>query len=273
MAEKHYTCKQCNAEFVASHKRSFCTDKCKWRHQTLIRNPAAKLIIPIQECKCKGCGKTYKPKAADRNKYCSRECAFKSGATSKYVRNGNEYDRPSPYTKVYFKICKQCAIGFVAKRSDKTICSDECSKKFKNLRQLKIASQKKIITTRSCKNCKKLFVAEYGNKKRLYCSELCGDRLNGRVNKAKRRARERSVEAENIDPFQVFDRDRWKCCLCGIKTLKSKRGTYDDRAPELDHIIPLSKGGKHTYANVQCACRRCNSAKNNKELGQLLLFG
>jgi 5-methylcytosine-specific restriction endonuclease McrA len=31
-------------------------------------------------------------------------------------------------------------------------------------------------------------------------------------------------------------------------------------APTLDHIVPLSKGGSHTYDNLQCACFRCNCA-------------
>ena len=40
------------------------------------------------------------------------------------------------------------------------------------------------------------------------------------------------------------------------------------REPEIklsiDHIIPLSKGGKHTKDNIQPLCRRCNCSKNAK---------
>jgi 5-methylcytosine-specific restriction endonuclease McrA len=32
----------------------------------------------------------------------------------------------------------------------------------------------------------------------------------------------------------------------------------------IDHVIPLSKGGKHVKENLVPACRGCNSAKNNK---------
>lgn len=34
----------------------------------------------------------------------------------------------------------------------------------------------------------------------------------------------------------------------------------------LDHVIPLSKGGKHSKDNVVPACLRCNSSKGNKTL-------
>jgi 5-methylcytosine-specific restriction endonuclease McrA len=47
----------------------------------------------------------------------------------------------------------------------------------------------------------------------------------------------------------------------------------DPLEPTLDHIIPISKGGEHSYKNVQCAHRQCNVTKNNKMEGQLRLFG
>ncbi len=50
----------------------------------------------------------------------------------------------------------------------------------------------------------------------------------------------------------VFARDGWTCQYCG-------------RAAEnVDHVIPKSRGGTHTWENVVAACRRCNSKKENK---------
>jgi 5-methylcytosine-specific restriction endonuclease McrA len=34
-----------------------------------------------------------------------------------------------------------------------------------------------------------------------------------------------------------------------------------DATPELEHVIPLSKGGTHTKDNVRCSCRACNLNK------------
>ncbi len=98
---------------------------------------------------------------------------------------------------------------------------------------------------------------------------------SARAAKSMRKALHRgSVEgAERFDPVAVLFRDGWKCHLCGRATPQRLRGTYDDRAPELDHIVPLARGGAHTMANTACACRKCNIAKGARPLGQLRLIG
>jgi 5-methylcytosine-specific restriction endonuclease McrA len=50
----------------------------------------------------------------------------------------------------------------------------------------------------------------------------------------------------------VFARDEWTCQYCGAP------------AENVDHVIPRSKGGEHTWENVVAACRRCNSSKENR---------
>ena len=56
--------------------------------------------------------------------------------------------------------------------------------------------------------------------------------------------------------FSVYERDRYRCRRCGV----SERYA----ALEIDHIIPISKGGKSTYENLQTLCRKCNYEKGNK---------
>jgi len=126
-----------------------------------------------------------------------------------------------------------------------------------------------------CDECNAVFCPLYGSSHATLCMCCVGIRegIAKRAGKAKRRAIERGAAAESVDPYKVFDRDGWRCRLCGVKTPRAKRGTYDDNAPELDHILPLSKGGAHTYANTQCACRRCNGLKADRPLGQMLIFG
>lgn len=99
-------------------------------------------------------------------------------------------------------------------------------------------------------------------------SKMVSRRKSRRIRKAMDRARLKRVKVEQVDPIKVFDRDGWRCHLCGYKTPKEKRGTYHPKAPELDHIVPLSKGGAHSYANTACSCRKCNAEKSDKILGQ-----
>ena len=50
----------------------------------------------------------------------------------------------------------------------------------------------------------------------------------------------------------VFARDEWTCQYCTAP------------AENLDHVIPRSRGGTHTWENVVAACRRCNAKKENR---------
>jgi 5-methylcytosine-specific restriction endonuclease McrA len=92
-----------------------------------------------------------------------------------------------------------------------------------------------------------------------------------RAAKARRRALERGIEAERFDPIEILSRDKWRCHICGCSTPRRLRGTFEPQAPELDHIVPLAAGGKHTRINTACACRRCNIAKGARILGQMRL--
>lgn len=64
-------------------------------------------------------------------------------------------------------------------------------------------------------------------------------------------------------------RDNWICHICFKPIAK---GNKDPRwGPSLDHIIPLSKGGDHTWKNAQLAHRSCNSSKNARVMTQKML--
>jgi 5-methylcytosine-specific restriction endonuclease McrA len=54
---------------------------------------------------------------------------------------------------------------------------------------------------------------------------------------------------------EVFRRDSHTCQYCG----STKKLT-------LDHVLPRSKGGTHTWDNVVAACERCNASKGDRLL-------
>ncbi|WP_224737895.1 HNH endonuclease [Psychrobacter sp. 28M-43] len=121
-----------------------------------------------------------------------------------------------------------------------------------------------------CKSCDISFKQKtHMGKKEAYCT-VCAeevrtkaDKKQNRICKSRRRARIRKTKNERIDPIDVFNTADWTCYLCGNLTPEVLRGSYDNRAPELDHIIPLSKGGTHTMDNVACCCRKCNNIKGD----------
>jgi len=59
-----------------------------------------------------------------------------------------------------------------------------------------------------------------------------------------------------------------ECRACGgsyiIDTPEALRGTIEPDAPEVDHIVPMSRGGGHLRANLQVLCRACNGSKGNQ---------
>lgn len=80
--------------------------------------------------------------------------------------------------------------------------------------------------------------------------------------KQRRKAMERGARVgENVVADKVFALDGWRCRLCKCKV--QKQYIYAPNAAELDHIIPLSKGGLHAYDNVQTLCRACNGKKSD----------
>ena len=83
----------------------------------------------------------------------------------------------------------------------------------------------------------------------------------------KYRALKRTTKIEPINEKIVFMRDGWVCQHC--KKRADKRFKHPNpMCASLDHIIPLSEGGTHTYANVQLAHLGCNSSKGNNVLPQ-----
>lgn len=57
----------------------------------------------------------------------------------------------------------------------------------------------------------------------------------------------------------IKERDRFTCNKCGNSIYKESNLLL-----EIDHIVPISKGGKTVESNLQVLCWRCNRKKGNK---------
>lgn len=58
---------------------------------------------------------------------------------------------------------------------------------------------------------------------------------------------------------KIKARDKYTCRICGLSTHVEKNLLL-----EIDHIIPLSKGGITSEINLQTLCWRCNRSKGSK---------
>lgn len=86
-----------------------------------------------------------------------------------------------------------------------------------------------------------------------------------REKKYRRRMQVRERFVERVTRKAVYERDRGICMICG------KRCAWDDAT--IDHILPLSAGGEHSYRNVQLAHMACNRRRGAGRIpGQLRLI-
>jgi 5-methylcytosine-specific restriction endonuclease McrA len=226
---------------------------------------------------------------------------FKSGKPGKYCPQCMARQRGLMRPGKREVPCIICGTVVVSGRADRRFCSDSCRYKERDRRSsangytraqyLDVCrAQSQASQGYVCAHCGKEGMRRVSNGNKLrgysnrYCSLKCRDlaKFGGnrtcadpvkRAANARRAAKLKGATVDRIDPFRVFARDKWRCQLCGRDTPRAKRGTYDHDAPEVDHIIPLSKGGEHSYRNTQCACRKCNQKKSNRPMGQLLLIG
>lgn len=270
-------CQQCGAEFTphpfVGKRQRFCSDAC--------RNAAqAKCYRASIVCTCRHCGKQFQPKKIDRDQYCSRECAF----AYRQLHGFPERRKPTaqPQSLLTCEIC-----GKPCKRKGAKTCSDECRKEHKRRtsREWYESQSQRDRSPRPCKECGKTFVPEYGNKRRVYCSGKCMRRAGKRSSRkltgtfnhtARKRLRLMHGDSwrsmyETINKRRVFERDKWKCQLCGRKVKRTNK--WNPLQATIDHIVPLALGGEHKYTNVQTACMECNSKKGATIQGQQRVVG
>ncbi len=171
----------------------------------------------------------------------------------------------------YLMICEECFQMFEGTKSSQKYCSNNCRN---------YAYLKRRITVRTCEQCGNEF--ESYNDVR-FCSPTCVGKHqtqqaieNNYYNAPReifptkrsrrewlRRKRIREQWVEDVKIEVLIERDKGICQLCK-KPVRLDVPYTHPLAPTRDHIIPINKGGEHSYANCQLACRDCNTIKNDR---------
>lgn len=70
------------------------------------------------------------------------------------------------------------------------------------------------------------------------------------------RCKEKGAYIEHIDPLSLYHEQNGVCYMCLEQ--------FDFKDMEMDHLIPISRGGKHEASNVKMCCKKCNLKKGVK---------
>ena len=211
---------------------------------------------------CAGCGKTImlgpgsRPPGVARCRPCQR--------IETRIRNGGRSRPPRGNTEVRNLVCPQCGESFSTMHPLKDFCSKRCSREAsRNYPSCFVCGTD--LGDRHSEVCLKCFATSSGVALPSRTDDLESRRSRDTRREYRRRRREwMREESENIDRVEVFEDDSYVCQLCGAPVLALAKFPHP-LSPSIDHIVPLSKGGRHVRANVQTAHFRCNSAKQDRE--------
>lgn len=227
--------------------------------------------------RCANCGEDFSPKRTDSTTCCSRACGFEYQRTIAHAKKAHRLWERVLQGDVGSRVCPVCFRRHMGR--GKT-CGDACSTMFNRMGVRRQAEMKPAWRQPyTCAECGTEHAPAYADKKTRFCSRACMRRYSKRINKERygrnhrQRARRAGVAYEPVNVKRVYERDGWMCGICGGKIAKDKKAPHP-RSPSIDHIIPLSLGGPHTYDNVQAAHFGCNSMKGNSSgCAQLRVFG
>ena len=204
----------------------------------------------------------------------ARQIIEKNYPTLEYVRGFTHIDKP---VIVRCKICGaefersmitlrhkipiRCEACYRVKQENiqKERQQEKTRKKYKRESQSFNARQKQLIM-RFCA-CGELL----NDPNRTMCKACARNKQKRRDSekKYKRRIQAFTKETCTISLRKLFDKDEGICWICG-NACDYKANPNDNVYPSIDHILPISKGGRDEWSNIRLAHRGCNSKRGNR---------
>ena len=248
------TCKHCGKEYEGKAKQTYCSRDCQRRSKRSTE----------WDHTCVNCGKTFtRPKRnRDSCQFCSRDCAFE------YQAMGSRHRRRVKR----IKRCDKCAKIFLRRGHYVRYCSDACRYAFYLNNRQELRCQGFVPQKKICRNCGEEFMTEF-KKSRVFCSDDCSVRYAKERKKTRDRHRlDGIIIDDDITLAKLYSRDNGICQLCGLPTDWDDYQINDDgyrvtgrNYPSIDHICPISRGGLHSWENVQLAHHYCNGIKSDSK--------
>lgn len=104
-----------------------------------------------------------------------------------------------------------------------------------------------------------LKVSDITEEQRTELVKLCNQKIKEyETQRGKMIWRHRARDSREVPGslrYQVLSKAKFRCELCGISA--------EEKALDVDHILPVNKGGKTVIENLQALCYTCNSQKRD----------
>jgi predicted nucleic acid-binding Zn ribbon protein len=283
------TCKMCGAEYNKTNGKSkYCSPECKAEAGRIRAREFHKLHPEYQK------------------NYHEAHPEVKERFKERHPHYGRDKSRRARGTVVETKICVICGRPFETALHHQITCSEECSKenrKRKHRRTPEQEHRKYILSTygseeayeqhlkeqearkkaeaeqrraeREAEKAERLRTAECVvcgrtfttyNPKQKTCCAACSKKLKY-ARKDKRIPKEQIVD-KDITLEALYRRDSGFCYICGCKCDWNDRDGLKvfGKYPTIEHLIPVSRGGLHSWDNVRLACFDCNIKKSDEIL-------
>lgn len=257
--------------FTKEEVRSYCRRRglSGYRARRKIENPEQEFILEFNK------------RFGNRYEYISGYKNSKSYITLKCKTCSNEFDRIGDFiTKDRNVNCPHCVENERKQKIESESKMKLVSRLVKALNIETGRKQRDMDLTKCCDECNETFKATHMNQ--ILCKS-CRKKRENRRKELKRRKIHLNGEVDtSISLEKLIHKEKNLCYLCGGEC-NSNDFAIDDKGsfivgpnyPTIEHIIPISKGGTHTWDNVKLAHHYCNTMKRDKEVlqdsGQLCL--
>jgi 5-methylcytosine-specific restriction endonuclease McrA len=237
---------------------------------------------------CLQCGSPFSPnRQGPPRKYCTQQCSSRAYHLRR-MDEGRSLNRT-----MHERVCVVCGGKWMTPKAKATHCSPACiaAARFGPERHPRRAPySERMIAARGrqrrasrgttgkgtvwtegpCRRCGTRFLSKTSA---LTSATYCGRRCKQGDIGDRRRARIKHNFVDVVRRSRVFERDGYRCHICGQKTDRTKCVPHP-RAPTIDHLIPIALGGEHSHVNVATAHFLCNATKSSTGAGdQLALLG
>lgn len=163
-------------------------------------------------------------------------------------------------------VCKVCRIADIERaKAEKKSESEKIAKEKAAARKASLDEKLSRRYVKVCKYCGNTF--ETRSVHIVYCSADCRRKYTN-TKKDRRIAPDKYID-KDIMLASLYKRDDGICYLCGGKcnyedyVVRDGTVICGDWYPSIDHVIPIAKGGEHSWKNVRLAHRKCNTLKRD----------